>query len=522
MKIISFFKNNFNNLFKQYPVTMIVIFLETFFLSFFIDRDFLDFDLFMKIFLFLLFFFIGTIFTEIAIDKKKRIYSYIVFFILSILFVHFIHSGKSLFAIKLIICYVTIIPIYSIYKLFLDSKWKLSKYFNKVFNNFLKTWAIYLVLSFGLLFVSLIFTILIYDDFEIVLRIELFIMGVYLVPSMLLDLTNLETNEVGIGKIIIHYILESLVILSFIIIYIYIFKILITWIVPSNVVFRILGILFIVSLPIWIMNNYYDNDYLGKVNHFLPGAFIPFILMEIFTLYIRIINNGITILRYFGIILILFQIVFIYLYYFKKDKIYYIFHVLIVLIIFSTIIPFMNMFNISYYSQVNVIKRNLNLETLSKSNIEKIVGAYEYLYNSLDGRDYLNKSFDKESLEKITKIIKESDSLIKDLIYFNIELSDIDISLYDKMLFFRDSCDYNRENIVINYQNKEIDVTDEILKYQVNISDREKDDFFKYNNEIEIDNLKIIISYLNVYYTKSDKTIINSYTIEGIILEKNN
>ena len=518
-KIIDFIRINIKKLMMNYPVTLITIFLETIMVSFFTDTNILDSDLFLKIVLFLLFYFLGSLFTEVIFDKKKKLYGYILFLVLSILLVYLVTNFSNTIIIKLIIFYVVVTSILIVYRLFRNSNFTLSEYLVRIYGNFIKTWIIYAIISSGMLLVSGIFTALIYDDFDIIARVELFIMGMYLVPSMLLNLSNFEKNELSFNKIIIHYILESLVIISMIIIYIYILKILITWEIPSNVVFRILGVLFLVAMPIWIMNNYYD-DQLGKINRLLPGLFGPFVLIQIFTLSIRIVNNGLTILRYLGILLIIFEIIVIYLYYFKKDKLYYLFYVLIVLTFISTFMPFINMFSLSYYSQVKVLQSNLNNPKLDEVNINRIRGAYNYLKDNIEGDKYIDKYFDKETIDKINSLIKETKYDITDSIYFNVDSEEIDISSFDNLAFFTDYSYNETDKLIIDYHNRKIDITNDLNIYRKKVDYREMNDYYKSNNIIDYDNLRIIINSLDVRYIMKDKEMISSYNISGIILER--
>ena len=377
-KLINNMKEKIKNILKTYPVTMITTLVLTIILSIYIDNNLMNNVFFDRLIECLIFFDFGVLFSEVYFDNKKRLTFFIIFLLLAIGLVILDNSKYTALSFKFVISYILIISILIIYKLFKKTKLPCSEYFIKVFSNLLHTAILYLVLSVGLLLITSAFNYLILDGDDIfILRIEILLFGGFLVPSIVLDITN-PVNEVSnFIKILIHYILEILVIIAFIIIYLYIIKILLIWQLPSNEVFRILALLFVFSCPTWIMNEYY-KDQLGKINSYLPLAFIPFIILECVSLGIRVVNHGLTNTRYLGIVLIIFQIIYIYIRY-RKKKFELNFFVLIILTIISFLLPFINMISLSNYSQVKIIKNILiSLILLMLKKIESVVLIYIY------------------------------------------------------------------------------------------------------------------------------------------------
>ena len=157
----------------------------------------------------------------------------------------------------------------------------------------------------------------------------------------------------------------------------YIIKIIFLRDIPSNLIFRILSALFIIGLPVWTMIlSFKENTTLDKINRKLPLLFIPFIILQIYSIGTRILSNGITELRYLCLMLIIFEIVYIIIYLTKKEKVSRILLVFLALTVISTIAPYINMFTISNLSQYNNLKIYKQKTEYSEEEKTKIYGAY--------------------------------------------------------------------------------------------------------------------------------------------------
>ena len=512
-KILKLLKEKIKNILKKYPITMITTLILTLISCIVIDTDLNNEKFIINLEEFLFFFDFGILFSEVSFHKKNRIISIITFFIISICMVALVNSNYITWIFKITISYITIMSSLILLQLFKQSKKNLSTYLIKVFSNLFKTGIIYMILSIGLLLLTLTFNYLIlngnYDS--LILRVEILLLGIFLIPSLILDFSNTNEEINNLAKILVHYVLESLVIISFVIMYLYIFKILLTWEMPHNEVFRILSMLFIISCPIWIMNEYY-NDKLYKINYYLPFAYIPFIILEIISLGIRIANNGITNMRYIGIIFIIFQIIYLYIYCFKK-KDTFIFWTIISLTIISFLLPYVNMISVSNYSQVKIIEKYLK----DNNNNNKIKSAYRYLNNNFDGKEYINKYL-KNDINIIKTIIEENDSTTdnnRKNISASINLNNINISEYDK-LYVIESSAFNNQAI-IKYNDQKLDITDNLYDFYKNYSIVNFDEYFSLHNTIYINDLKIIFSRIDLDYQDD---ILFYYSINGYILEK--
>ena len=440
---------------------------------------------------------------------------------------------------KIAFCYVSTLWILSIYFLFKKTKKNFTEFVLKVSINTLKTSIVYGILAIGISIVSSIFVYLIWESigYTLTLRLQIILLGFYYIPRLIYDLTDVQKEVNAFFKGLIKYVLTGLVMISFIIIYLYIIKILILRDMPKNQIFRILSALFIVGMPIWTMVQYFKDESLWyKISLKLPVAFIPFILLQIYTIGIRIANNGFTPLRYVCVALVVFEIIYSLIYIWKKEKIEILLLVLNAIVIVSFIIPGINMFKVSDVSQAQNLKIFKNKSDYTEEEKEKIYGAYRYLKYSLDGEKYINEILDKEDIEEIktfhpSKMINNSEFKY---INASIDQEKIEVKEYSNLYFINAS---NRSNemsleetfkkMKLEYQDStktiEIDALEEFKEYvntYMDLGKEELKEYFEQNYEIEIDSdKKLIIKSFNLHYNPQSK-IVKNYSIKGYLLEK--
>ena len=313
-------------------------------------------------------------------------------------------------------------------------------------------------------------------------------------------------------KILVHYTLLSLIILAFAIIYLYLFKIILTWSFPSNQIFRILAILFVFYLPIWLMNNYYEGDFLAKINNKLPILFIPFIPLEIYSLGVRIVSNGFTNMRYIGIMLIIIEIVYIVIY-LKKKNIDYLFYLVPIILVITFIFPYFNMYDISVRSQSHIMDNLLMRDNLSDAEKYTLYSSYTYLKSSYQGGKYLEK-YSNDTIEEISSYYNYRDAYHFRYLNANKELDNIDITNY-QTLYHIEYREYNlnKEKIIINKNNLQLDVTTIIMAYIENADNI--DDYFQEHYEYTLDNGKLIINNIIIEYDENNLSMV---TLNGLFL----
>lgn len=542
-------KNIFINLKKiieKFPITIITVFILTIINAVFIDSNSLE-DIVKYVNEFSLIFCSSSFFIETIFKDKKRYVSYIIGVLISIGLTYFVNIKDldlTIFnlLIRVIFCYTISLVTAAIYYNYKKTKKKFNEYICRVFTNLFKVSIIYLILAIGLSIISSIFSLLILEDyrFDLSIRLEILLLGLYYFPSVINSLVNTKKDDNKFMMAVMKYVLELLVIISFIVIYVYIFKIIILRDIPSNEIFRILTSLFIIGYPIWTANmSYKKENILDKINSKLPLLFIPFIFLQIYSIGIRIYHNGITEARYLCIMFILLEIIYIIIYIFKREKEENILLVVIILTIISTIVPVVNMSSLSDYSQYRNLKIYKNKGNYTKEEKQKILGAYFYLIKK--DKEKVHKLLTDKDIEVIRNFnkcsykcydgIRCSDMVNKKSYFATLLVNNLDVSGYSKVKLVGSRSkrndkilkedDFKKVEFYLSHDYNVIDKVDlsrEISKYIKN-KDNFKD-YVKNHNEIVIDkDKKLVIGSITIRYDLENNGIL-SYTISGYLLEK--
>lgn len=135
---------------------------------------------------------------------------------------------------------------------------------------------------------------------------------------------------------------------------------------PSNAVFRILTGLFAAGLPVWTMNSCYSQkNPLLKLTRLLPYLFSPLILLQAYSIGIRIYENGVTPLRYLCVLLLFFEIIYVSVYYFKRQAVCLLIPLFAVFTAAACFVPGINMARFSLNSQQNALHKYIMAEESS-------------------------------------------------------------------------------------------------------------------------------------------------------------
>ena len=534
--------------FEKFPLTILTVIILTLISVTNIDNNFIPDNLLGKIFYFGIIFASSNFFIETKFEEniKKRKIAYIIATIISLIFTLLldidtiisgtVDKGFDITIFRWTITYGVIINLAAIYFNFKRSGKTFEEYVTTVFVNNLKTMIIYGILAIGSMIISAVFIYLILNGkgYIFILKVETLIFGIYCIPTIIYAFYDMEKEHSKFSKIIIKNILGTLVIIAFAIIYMYIIKIIVLAQIPSNEIFRILMGLFILGCPIWTMAQSFDeNKLIDKINSKLPLLFIPFVFLQMYSIGVRIISHGVTEFRYLAVMLIIFEIVYIFMYLKKKEKIGNILLILSVLVAISLVVPCINMFNISAISQYNYLKIVENKSEYSDEEKQKINGAYSYFKTSVYGDKYLNK-ISSENIEKIKNMKKEV-KINDNYIYATADIKSLDVEGYNKLYEIssnRYSNSYStfsgvKTNIKETFKDIEIELNDN-KNIKVNLSSEiqnyfnHKDKFseyFKNNYEIKLDNeRKLVLKHISIYLDEDEN--VESYSFTGYLLEK--
>lgn len=401
--------SNYKTYVKQYMATNIVIIIATLvftFANFNAWSKFLTSFAIIAVIAAINFFVVESYFKE----KKSKMYSCVAGFVIAVVLERFAHYnvfGAS--ASRILTGYYIVAFLIGLFKVIKNSGLELSKYCTRVFKNLFGTGVIYgiLVVGFALIMAISISLLTPGKNYELVLRAQIAIAGFFLIPATLLSITNTEGENSKFIETVISFVLLPLTAIATIIIYIYMIKILVLRQIPQNSIYRIVAGLFVVAFPVWVMTYEFKekNRFVEVFSKIMPIAFIPLIGLQIYSLGARIGENGITPVRYMGVMLIIFEIVAIVLSIINKRK--YLTNAVLVaagLIAISTILPVVNMEQISNYNQASRLRKawreGESFTSLSSEEKETASSAYRYLSRQENCEKYLPKYLDKEELTK--------------------------------------------------------------------------------------------------------------------------
>ena len=505
--------HNFLMIIREYPITISCIFLATVLGTIVFDAEFSDtvMENVYRVIMFALIFALGSLLTEEIFRRNKLSSSHLgitkywlfkgsllaVSAALSVLFVYVFSSEDYVFGIKkeaaeniltafsrILMCYCVIMFVMSMYLMYKRLKESFERYCIDVFSTLIKTSVVYGLFALGIAAIIAIFNVLILDtaDWSVLEKLEIFLAGGIYVPAIIIVISK-KREEIGkFAKIVVEYVLLPLLIAAFVIIYLYLLKLLFNQDMPSNEVFPIISWLFMCGLPIWTMARHFEEQVLGKIAKFLPFAYIPFVILQVVCLGIRVADYGLTVTRCCGFILILLECIYIGIYCYKCGKlIHYIVPVSLIILVLAVVIPGTNVFSIVTNSQGKRMEEMLakggELSPIDKNEIGSI---YRELYwnCSMEGDAFLDSHYTEDERDEMYNWYYDYDEYGNGdqwhYRYSHTSIQSLDISEYKSMVRVFGRC-YDKENfdttefeLFLDYENSSeviyIDIT-EVVEY---------------------------------------------------------
>ena len=197
-------------------------------------------------------------------------------------------------------------------------------------------------------------------------------------------------------------------------------------------------------------------------------------------------------------------------------------------------VPFINMYDVSFYSQYNNLKIYKEKDILTENDEKKIRGAYQYLRQNPDNETLINNYLTQEEIEEITNFGNEQNEEQKNTEGISVSEDDeiIDVQGYSKIYKDISSVtDYSSDADDLDAIFKNITFTNRSQSYEFSIdlssivreyiSNKENiDEYFSQNNKVMIDeNRCFVITDFNIRYNIVNE-LIENYSIDGYVLEK--
>ena len=407
-----------------------------------------------------------------------------------------VYLDNAIFATSNLASIFFLITLYFIIK---KNEYKVSDYIVKVFINALYVFLLYCIVASGIAVLLFIYTILFVDiNFRYVMYIYIFITVIIGYTGLFISIEKISQKLSIFAKVLVKYIMMIMVLIGFIFFYVYLIKIIISREIPSNQVFTVCTVLFSVGLLIALMSRAFDENKLyDKTIKYLPLVYIPALVLQIVSIYIRINKYGLTLARYTGIFIIIFEILYIIIYMYKYEKIKYLFISQAILIFIMNFMPYINQYQFPNIYNNYVHKSNVLMDSNDNADVDvinKII--YGYRHESIYEMDV--SGFSK--LYKADIHIKYND---KEKTWQNFNHTSKQITDFTSV----DVIDYD-SNVITT-----IDISDFIGKIEQNIlkydyTDDDDKIFENIDNIIENDNKQYHIGSVSVYYSVD----INNFT----------
>ena len=374
------------SVFREYPITLGSIVLIAAIGAVIIDCDF-DTEICERIIVFLAALSVQTLFIEEHMKDRQalRIAGYVIAALLSAFFQYFEFSSGEVFlgmpwykaneiVTDIYVSYFACLGLASIYHMYRRQGDSFESYCLKTFFGLVRTSVVYGLFAAGLAIIILIFDTLIFHTHSFIGRVEIFLAGGIYTPAMLLVVSGKKGGVGRFAKACVLYVLEPMLILAMSIIYIYIVKIFVTNDIPSNAVFSIITSLFAAGMVIWTLAcGIGEDNIFCKIANVLPFVFIPCILLQAWSVLIRINEYGFTPSRYFGVALVIFELIYMVLYLLqrllKKEAIALIIWVAAVVVVTALLVPFANYTSVCARSQIKRLSEIKITEELKDSDL---------------------------------------------------------------------------------------------------------------------------------------------------------
>ncbi len=447
---------------------------------------------------------------------------------------------------KITICYAVAAFCFTIYFFYKTNEDTTEGYMAKAFCGLMKAELVYMIISLGVLLIIGIFNALIFNtgEWEVIERVEALVVGLVEYPCVLVGLSKSKEQISKFGKIVLSYVFTGLLAVAILIIYAYIIKIIVTFTLPSNEVFGILTALFVGGVIIWTMAQGCCDEQMKKPLSIMPFLFMPFIILQVICIFMRVIDYGLTPSRYMGIAMIIFELIYfgLYIYKFikKKDLIYNVLFVVIAAAILILIFPVINMESAITLSQKGKIEKYLaNKEDAPDYVMQDAYEAYRTIKNDggLAGSRYIDKHLNEEDIAVLKEYSGQSDYGYQDSDYFYISAqnanSRFDIKGHEELYRVNtyvsrnyddpDLYDGLKKVPLYDSDGEEVAVVDfsELASKMMEIDKAEGDEF----NDVISDGVKLsgggilYITYMNIDGDYSRPDEIESIDIEGFLVK---
>ena len=193
---------------------------------------------------------------------------------------------------------------------------------------------------------------------------------------------------------------------------------------------------------IWTMAQGCCDEFMSKPLRLMPFFFMPFIILQIMCIGMRVADYGLTSTRYYGIALICFEIAYFILYAIafikKKELIYGVIYIGIATVFIIFLMPFLNMESMVIFSQKSRIEAFQKVDGEVPDYImDEAYEAYRTIRNECGytGEKYLDKALSPEEFTVFNEHVNDYGYSVSDTFYISAYNSstEYDVSDYNTL-----------------------------------------------------------------------------------------
>lgn len=416
------------------------------------------------------------------------------------------------------------------------------EYVRSVFYHLFQMAVIYVAMWIGIIFIWMVIDILFSTDFGGAAEIALILQNLYVIPYILYGLNHIKKESSSAFNVIVKYLINIFSGCGLVIGYLYVFKIIFSGEVPSNEIFTILTVLFVAGGTAWILNeSYKDGTLRSRIVSALPYVFAPLILMQIYSIAVRIWEYGLTPERYGAVMAVVFEIGAILIWRLSRNHCERLLLLFASLITVSLAVPIVNMYHISLQSQKYFLNKYMAMDSeLSELEYKRYSGASKYLEQWMDGEEF-EENYGHTEVESQAPLFEEK--------WYRLHgcqmAGEMDASGFSKMNMLNQSVEYDSgeselidfsrfkfykresgEEIVINLN----EFYKKCLEFKEQNPESNKEEtsaYLKQYNRIALEDGSVFyVNHFEIHYAtvvKDGKAVVvkmNSTNISGILLEK--
>lgn len=370
----------------------VVVVLEE---DFYIDIGFDE----SAVFRFMFLFGVTALFSETCFMGKKWLKLLGLFsgVILSGLITCFIGVGREslLFGIKGVFFYkkaqelmagcIFLMLVLTVYFCYRKEAARFEEYMLTLLVNWLIVFSMYVILLIGTgLVCSCVDTLFFGGGSSIVTVSWILLSGFFLIPGGILALNGRNRAAKDLLMTPVQYVLSLMAVCALVSVYVYAAGILIRREFPSNEVFSILTTLFSLGMPIWMVSgSLLKESRYSRLMASLPYVFAPLILLQIYSIAVRIGEFGLTPNRYVGVMMIVFEGGTLLCWHLGRSRMENVLLIMSGLIVLAFLMPGVNRCRLSERQQQAWLKKYYQAaqkgESLSQQEYNRMWEAYFYL-----------------------------------------------------------------------------------------------------------------------------------------------